>query len=361
MRNLTATLLTIIMSCLCAAAQPCIKWDSRIHNFGAFDENDGRVSCTFRFINAGDKPLKIMAARATCGCTTPSFTRDAVMPGDSGTVTVTFNPIGRPGRFSKYVYIESNSARDKRSKLEIKGTVIGSSNTLRSRFPVDAGVLKLRNSTLPFGQVAKGHTKTAFIDIYNTSTSPVKPTWKDLPPYISVAELPDGIPAGDYGSFTLLFDSSKCKEYGVVSDKITIVPDSREPSVTMPIDIVAIVTEDFSKLTDKELENAPRIYVKPDKLDFGIINANEKSVSKTLEISNHGESEMTVRRIYSTDKGIEVKISDTRIKPGKSATATVTVHPAETGGDILNARISIITNSPDNPVMSVRTVGEYRK
>lgn len=361
MKSFTATLLTLLLTAASAIAQPAIKWDNRVHNFGAFDENDGRVSCTFKFVNSGDKPLRILAARATCGCTTPSFTRGAVAPGDSGSVVVTFNPIGRPGRFSKKVYIESNVKGEKRSELEIKGTVIGSSNTLRSRFPVDAGVLKLRSTMVPFGQISKGHTKSAFIDIYNTSTSAVKPVWKNLPEYLTVAELPDGVTPGDYGSFTLLFDSSKCPEYGVVSDKITLVPDSRNPSETVEVDVVAILTEDFSKMTDKELENAPVIRIKPDKLDFGVMDFNSKSVSRTFEVTNSGRSTMTVRRIYSTDRGVKVKISETEIKPGDTATATVTVCPAEAGGDMLNARVSIITNSPDRSVISIRAVGEYRK
>lgn len=337
-------------------AQPRIHWLENVHNYGAFDENDGKVTCTMRFVNTGNSPLSILAARATCGCTTPSFTKKPVAPGDTGMVQITYNPIGRPGRFSKKIFIDTNGLPS-RSTLEIKGVVVGASNTVRSRFPVDAGPLKLRTAVASFGQVVKGHGKSSFIDVYNTTADSVKPEWRNVPPYIHISAGTQGIAPGDYGSFTFYLESDKCPLYGVVTDEMTLVPDVSHPSDTVNVSTVAIINEDFSTLTDKQMEDAPLISVTPSSIDFDVVRLADGKVTKTAIIENRGKSTLIVRRVYSTDRGIKADVSDTKIKKGKKATVTVTVDLSEIAGDVINGRVSIITNSPEKPVASLRVVG----
>ena len=71
-----------------AQAAPEATWLTKSHDFGAFDEDMGKVSCDFKVVNTGDEPLMILAARATCGCTVPAYTRDPIAPGDTATITV---------------------------------------------------------------------------------------------------------------------------------------------------------------------------------------------------------------------------------------------------------------------------------
>ena len=37
------------------------------------------------------------------------------------------------------------------------------------------------------------------------------------------------------------------------------------------------------------------------------------------------------------------------------------MNPSELAGDLLNARIQVITNDPDNPVQTLRAVGELER
>lgn len=84
-----------------ALAGPAITWLSSVHDFGAFDEDDGIVSCEIPYVNSGDSPLLLTGARASCGCTTPQISREPLAPGDTAAIVVSFDPTGRPGRFSK--------------------------------------------------------------------------------------------------------------------------------------------------------------------------------------------------------------------------------------------------------------------
>ncbi|RYZ55123.1 MAG: DUF1573 domain-containing protein [Sphingobacteriales bacterium] len=78
----------------------------------------------FEFTNTGKEPLIIQTASASCGCTTPEFSKAPVLPGKKGTITVRYSTQGRPGPFNKSVYISSNAVTaGERMELMIKGTV----------------------------------------------------------------------------------------------------------------------------------------------------------------------------------------------------------------------------------------------
>ena len=93
------------------------------HDFGAIQEAKGPVSCTFEFTNTGNKPLLIIDAVASCGCTRPEYPSKPIKPGKKGKIKVTFSPIGRPGAFKKTVKVKTNG-KVRTVALTIEGTVI---------------------------------------------------------------------------------------------------------------------------------------------------------------------------------------------------------------------------------------------
>lgn len=101
---------------------PAITFKTEQHDFGKVTE--GVVAeYVFTFTNTGNQPLILKDVRASCGCTTPSWTREPVMPGKTGTIKVAYNSQGRPGTFNKSVTITSNIP-DETKILFIKGEVI---------------------------------------------------------------------------------------------------------------------------------------------------------------------------------------------------------------------------------------------
>ena len=99
------------------------KFDVKHHDFGNIKEADGPVSCTFEFTNIGDKPLLIIDATASCGCTRPEYPTKPIKPGKKGKIKVTYSPIGRPGAFKKSVKVKTNG-KERTTTLRIEGTVI---------------------------------------------------------------------------------------------------------------------------------------------------------------------------------------------------------------------------------------------
>ena len=119
--SLFALLLSATMFVM--AEGPAIQFEETTHDFGTVDEKGGTATCDFVFANTGDAPLIISNVRAACGCTTPEWTKTPIEPGEKGSITVAYNPLGRPGAFSKSVTVTSNVVGSESSILIIKGVV----------------------------------------------------------------------------------------------------------------------------------------------------------------------------------------------------------------------------------------------
>lgn len=77
---------------------------------------------TFLVKNTGDKPLIISRVQPSCGCTTPDWSKDPIMPGKTGEIKVHYNTAGL-GQFQKIIEVFSNDPSSGRSVIYIKGNV----------------------------------------------------------------------------------------------------------------------------------------------------------------------------------------------------------------------------------------------
>lgn len=102
---------------------PKAEFAKHTHDFGKIKESDKTATTTFTFKNKGNAPLIIQRAQASCGCTTPDYTKEPVLPGKEGNITVTYSTVGRPGFFDKNITIFTN-VPDSVYVLKIKGEVI---------------------------------------------------------------------------------------------------------------------------------------------------------------------------------------------------------------------------------------------
>jgi len=78
------------------------------HDFGDITENGGEVVYKFEFTNNGSAPIIINNVQAACGCTTPEWSNQPILPGQTGYITAKYNPKNRPGPFSKTITVTAN-------------------------------------------------------------------------------------------------------------------------------------------------------------------------------------------------------------------------------------------------------------
>jgi hypothetical protein len=68
-----------------------------------------KIEHNFSFKNTGNKPLVVIKATASCGCTIADKPEQPILPGDTGLIKVIFNSTGKRGHNHKTITVESNA------------------------------------------------------------------------------------------------------------------------------------------------------------------------------------------------------------------------------------------------------------
>lgn len=100
---------------------PKIVFKENEFDFKSVDEGP-KITHEFIFTNKGKEALVLSNVKASCGCTTPVWPKEPILPGQEGKILVTYNTSGRPGPFTKTITITSN-ADEPNKVITIRGTV----------------------------------------------------------------------------------------------------------------------------------------------------------------------------------------------------------------------------------------------
>jgi len=103
------------------ASAQTITFDKTTYDYGTVKPN-AEGTRFFTVTNTGDKPLVINNVKPACGCTTPEFSTDPIMPGKSAKIKVGYNTAIN-GPFNKMIEVFSNDPDNSRSVIYIKGDV----------------------------------------------------------------------------------------------------------------------------------------------------------------------------------------------------------------------------------------------
>ena len=79
-------------------------------DFGKIKKGDV-VNHVFEVTNTGKNPLIISAVQPTCGCTVPEYTKEPILPGKKGEITLTFNSANFDGVVHKTAEVYANIAQ----------------------------------------------------------------------------------------------------------------------------------------------------------------------------------------------------------------------------------------------------------
>ena len=108
MRTLLLTTLVILSAQLFSAGGPNPVFEKKSYIFK--DVKEGEIlTFYYTFTNKGDADFKIEHVNPTCGCTTPVWPKQAIKPGETGKIKVSFDSKDRVGYNAKGVNIHSNA------------------------------------------------------------------------------------------------------------------------------------------------------------------------------------------------------------------------------------------------------------
>lgn len=173
-KNLTLSLGSCLLLIWGALAQTGeFEFKEESFDFGTFNEGI-QAEHEFTFTNTGTAPIIITNVRASCGCTTPNWTKDPVPPGGTGVIKASYNSKGRPGVFNKSITITSN-ATESSKVLFIKG-IVNKEEEKPQYSPEElkkSSQLKLDKSEYNFGKIERGQKVVKEFQVKNTGKTPL--------------------------------------------------------------------------------------------------------------------------------------------------------------------------------------------
>lgn len=358
MKKLVFSLL--FLSSSFAMVAQTISFSSTKHDFGTIRQEDGDVTAYFDFKNEGTAPLVITNVRTSCGCTRPTWPKEPIEPGQSGTISATYRASTRPYYFQKTITVYSNDPDNQTVTLTITGNVTPKPTNPADRYTVKMGDLSLKDKKINFGMLQQGVEVTRSIEYANFTDHEITLDVFVLSDYefLRYEITNPTLQPNQSGNVNFIIDTKACQvgptdfaAYFMVNGQLVKTDDYK-------VDLSINVNEDFSSLTEQERREAPIVEIE-NKLDMGVI-ASGKSAKKTLTVGNVGVKALNVRRAYcSVPEQISISVprSASALKNGKKASLTVTVsaltngQPQEPGS--YSRMVSVYTNDPSHPKTNI--------
>jgi hypothetical protein len=347
----TLLFLTALMICLFnqVQAESSISFQSKQHDFGELSEEDGSASCDFIFTNKGNSALVIHKAVASCGCTTPVYSKEPIAPGATSTVKVTYNTDGRPGAFHKTITLYTNDPNAPNVVLIIKGNVSPKSENPETAYPKNLQGLRLRRTVVPILDAKIGSIRTETIEMINTNATPVSIKFSKVPRHIRVSASNSVLKYKQTGTITIKYLAAEAKDYGKRDDSFYVYTNDRyKNNPNNRINLTANITEDFSNLSSNQMNLAPACTFSENRINFGKM---ERGTHRTLTITltNSGKSTLQIRKIIPEYDGIRVTPEKMSIPAGKTIKFHINFNAGTFDGNVVQ-RITVITNAPQASV-----------
>lgn len=355
MKKIFSTIMMSLFAVAMMGQQAVITFEKTEHDFGKINEADGRVSVVFNFKNEGMAPLVLSNVRASCGCTTPTWTKEPVEPGQTGTITVTYNPNGRPGRFQKTVTITSN-ASEPTKKVYIKGEVIPKQAKPVNQYKLEVGELNMKSRVLDLGTIKHGEKASGELEYTNLKKEAHKvelATNGQTDAFLIHQITLNEVKPNEVGKFFFAADTKDSKLYGPVEVYAYVVVDGKKDlSEPYRLTIKANIEEDFSNLSVEQKQSAPIIEVPAE------INAGKFAAGKvhkfSFPIKNSGVNPLEIRRVYCDDAQLTAKAAKATVKSGKKGAISVDINAKNLKPGSYGREVVVITNDYLNPIRRIK-------
>lgn len=333
-----------------SAQETSLKFNEEVHDFGIIKEQGGSVNCTFEFENIDNVPVIIQSVKASCGCTTPLWTREPILPGRKGVVKARFNPRNRRGAFSKSVTVSTNLGV---KRLIIKGEVAPRPKTLSDLYPKRMGSLRVKTAYVMFNEISKVKQDTVVIEAVNDSEEDIIVSFGKLPDYLKI-KTKSNLKPREKTTIKIIYDAAKTSFYGFKNDIIPVLVNEKERNSNSFV-ITATVLDDFSEMTEEQKENAPIVELDKANGMFKDTSAG-KTVKVKFKIKNIGKDTLFIRNVDCSSKALKTSLMRMNVPSNEECVMKVLFDTTDKKG-YQNEQISLITNSPSSPIVNFRISG----
>lgn len=209
-------------------------------------------------------------------------------------------------------------------------------------------LFQLNPTAINFGKVTVGKQTTQSVSVSNAGTVAVsitQATFSNTQFSLSGTNLPMALAVGQSGTITVAVNPAAA---GTIAGTLTIAGNGGSSPVVANLSATAV-----SGATQAP---QPQLSAAPTSIDFGTLSTGLKGTAN-LVLSNTGSADLAVSMVTVSGNAFAISGITTpmTISAGQSAQATVTFSPTATGA--ATGSISIVSNDPANPTVSVPLTG----
>ncbi|MBO7117619.1 MAG: DUF1573 domain-containing protein [Bacteroidales bacterium] len=342
-------IILLLFCCLTAAAQrpveTSLRFDSTTWDFGLIKEADGVVSHEFNYINLSDHEVVLEFVTPGCSCTTTTYSRSPLPPGQAAAIVVHFDPASQPGQFHQTVQIVLKGGKE-RYNLIVEGVVAEREKDVDQAYPFPLVLgLQVSSLTARFGFVQQGRSLVKTVGIANTSGREIQLDYTlDRPDKDIVVRMPQALQAGQTGLVEIDF-SPEPGRIGTLDNGVAIFPKGEAKGKSVALEGYAVQTVD-------KKPGAASLRFQPTQLDFGKVKTGRKAKA-SVTLFNDGKEDLRILKMEIPD-AITVNIKqNVSIAPGKTMKleAVLLLNDKYFRQDEL--RVRLFTNDPNRPIRDI--------
>lgn len=305
-----------------AYAGPRMVFAEPVFDFGQAEQGE-QVTHLFRFTNQGNRDLRVVSIKTSCGCTAAVISADVIPPGKEGTIRATFDTTQFSGEKAKSISVHSNDPLSPVTTLTLQGEV-----TVE---------VEVEPAQLYIGRLRRGTEETYTVHVLYDEKKAIEITGiTHTHPAIKVQT--EDVQIGGKKGKRLRVRVTKAAELGRLNDQIVVTTTSKKkPTITIPV---------FGSIEGD-------VMVLPPQVSFGVVR---QGVGKTqhIRIQNRSTQPVTVLQVTSSLDNVVAEI--TEITPGKEYRLSLHVKADSTPGKIRGS-IEVLTDHPEEKHLSIPLYG----
>ncbi|MFO7723781.1 MAG: DUF1573 domain-containing protein [Bacteroidales bacterium] len=313
---------------------------------------------TIRFFNNSDKEMEIALKSA------PDHITVKVMPAkvksrQRGYMVFTYNAgkANTSGNRNDRLQFQTNDPKQELKIIFVSASILerAPEPTPAQKYPYQMGSLRMTRNSISFPEILNTQKKSDTLVLYNDGKYPVTIKFSEFPAHVTPTLSNPTVEPGKTIVIRVEYDATKTEKFGFnTNDRVYMqTNDSLQPLKVFYIS--ANVKEDFSKMTPKQLANAPKATFEERIFDFGT-KPSGPAIPHSFILTNTGKSDLIIRNVQASCGCTATKPEKTVIKPGEKSKIDITFDTKHRNG-MQHKSITVVTNDPENSVILLQVKG----
>lgn len=323
-----------------------LSLDKVEYNYGIIPIGQENTQAVFACTNRGTEPIIITKIVPSSDDISIELTRDTLRANNRASINVTFTPKEQRSLFTEYIDVYTTDRMLPKITLTLKGTVKNISDDIVNQYPTTLDVVRLTKMNINFNTIYYPNVVVDTIGVYNPQDTAVTLVFPSVPSYLTVQMFPEKIQPNSSALLVISYDSKERKEWGPVYDRLNLGFQGKKLTYKLRLSISGIITEDFSKLTPKELKKAPKMVMETETFNFDTVRKGDPVECK-FHFKNEGKSTLIIRKIKTSCGCTAGSMEKLVYEKGEEGDVNVSLDTRRKNGHVRQT-ITIISNDPVN-------------